>query len=140
MVRISALLAATGASLVSSLPVDPHNNPGASVVSVAYSGNGCPQGSSNNLVSNGEGLTFSFNNFNAELNSGNSGANCEVHLTINGNGVPGWQLRLSSVEVEGDLNESNDASVTINTNAFWSESAATTVSRLPRTASWSNVG
>jgi hypothetical protein len=52
--------------------------------------------------------------------------NCAVHITSAG-GTPGWQVAVSQITYEGDVNLRGRSELDTYTQVFWSESAASTV-------------
>jgi Domain of unknown function (DUF4360) len=96
------------------------------ILSVTYSGSGCPQDSNNGMTADANNLNFSFPSFNARFNSQGDNVNCQIHLSLGG-GAPGWQLSLEQVNVKGTLWEADDAQVAFYTTVFWSQTASDTV-------------
>jgi hypothetical protein len=121
---------ALGSSLAAGAPTaDPPAAP--AIVSVTYSGNGCPQGSRNEMYGDEDTLNFAFHDFDARFGADGRSTNCQVHLNLVGGG-PGWALSLETVNVKGALSESADAEVSFYTTSFWSQTASDTITKTRR--------
>jgi hypothetical protein len=108
-------------------PADPPAAP--TVIQAVYSGNGCPQGSRNELRPDTDSLDVAMYAFNG--NFGDTGSmNCEVHLTLSG-GAPGWALSLETVRTTGLLRQNPGTEVAFFTTVYWSQTAANTVRAVP---------
>ncbi|KAI1415766.1 hypothetical protein F5Y13DRAFT_206712 [Hypoxylon sp. FL1857] len=94
------------------------------IVSVSYSGSGCPSSAP------GVDQTGDFNNIALRMNAfeartttiADSSVNCQAHLSIAGSAA-GWQVGVKDVSVKGHLILDPGASLDYYVQSFWSEDA-----------------
>ncbi|KAL7629065.1 hypothetical protein AAE478_000583 [Parahypoxylon ruwenzoriense] len=134
--RSTSLISLLTASLAaaSPLPADPSGQtdvPASSprVVSISYSGSGCPSASpAVERSGSDDALSFKLNAFEAKVPgaAADSSVNCQVHLQLAGASA-GWQLGVRDVAVKGHLLLDPGASLDWYVTSFWSEDAGKTV-------------
>jgi hypothetical protein len=95
-----------------------------SITRFVFSGTGCPNDSGSvrldtSTLGDYAGVSFT------QLR-GSDTDNCAVHITSAG-GTPGWQVAVSQITYEGDVNLRGRSELDTYTQVFWSESAASTV-------------
>ncbi|KAI0008575.1 hypothetical protein F4779DRAFT_641533 [Xylariaceae sp. FL0662B] len=100
------------------------------IVSVSYSGSGCPSSSPAVDRTTGSGAVeaFRLNGFKAETtpSASTSSVNCQVHLQLTGASA-GWQVGVGDVVVRGRLVLDPGARLEYYVTSFWSEDAGETV-------------
>ncbi|OTB03723.1 hypothetical protein M426DRAFT_23457 [Hypoxylon sp. CI-4A] len=105
-------------------------NPPPRIVSVSYSGSGCPSASPAVDRSGGfEDISLRLNSFEARTSGASvadSSVNCQAHLSIAGSAA-GWQVGVKDVSVKGHLVLDPGARLDYYVTSFWSESAERTV-------------
>jgi hypothetical protein len=95
------------------------------ITRIVFSGSGCPNDSGSvksDTVTLGDTAGVSF----SEL-KGTDTDNCAVHIQSSG-GTPGWQVAVSQITYEGDVNLRGHSELDTFTQIFWSDNAANTVS------------
>lgn len=95
------------------------------ITKLVFSGTGCPNDSGSVKADTGTlgdsaGVSFS------QL-KGTDTDNCAVHVTSSG-GSPGWQVAVSQITYEGNVNLRGNSELDTFTQVFWSENAGNTVS------------
>ncbi|KAI1461552.1 hypothetical protein F4805DRAFT_237403 [Annulohypoxylon moriforme] len=97
------------------------------IVSVSYSGSGCPSASPAVDRTGGfEDISLRLNSFEARTTTAaDSSVNCQAHLSIAG-GAAGWQVGVKDVYVKGHLVLDPGASLDYYVTSFWSEDAGRT--------------
>jgi hypothetical protein len=95
-----------------------------SITRLVFSGTGCPNDSGSvksdsSTLGDYAGVSFS------QLR-GTDTDNCAVHITSTG-GTPGWQVAVSQITYEGNVNLRGRSELDTYTQVFWSESAGSTV-------------
>ncbi|OTA69561.1 hypothetical protein K449DRAFT_447284 [Hypoxylon sp. EC38] len=94
------------------------------IVSVSYSGSGCPS-SAPGVEQTGDinGIALRMNVFEARTTTiADSSVNCQAHLSIAGSAA-GWQVGVKDVSVKGHLILDPGASLDYYVQSFWSEDA-----------------
>lgn len=126
------------ASLAAAAPAAPAANPQLTtrdapsppprIVSVSYSGSGCPSASpAVDRTGEFDDISLRLNSFEARTTSvADSSVNCQAHLSIAGSAA-GWQVGVKDVYVKGHLVLDPGASVDYYVTSFWSEDADKTV-------------
>ncbi|KAI1079211.1 hypothetical protein F5B20DRAFT_545474 [Whalleya microplaca] len=131
---LAAAAAAPSSLLTPQSPFTPRDAPGdlPRIVSVSYSGSGCPS-SSPAVERTGSGFNdvgFQLNGFEAQTTPAASPAassvNCQVHLQAAGASA-GWQVGVAEVVVRGHLVLDPGARLEYYVSSFWSEDAGDTV-------------
>lgn len=105
-------------------------SPAPRVVSVSYSGNGCPSASPAVDRSGGfDDIALRMNAFEATTAGAvaDTSVNCQAHLSISGTAA-GWQVGVKEVSVQGHLVLDPGAELDYYVTSFWSEDAGKTVS------------
>ncbi|KAI2782456.1 hypothetical protein F4815DRAFT_40555 [Daldinia loculata] len=122
------------ASLAAAAPAAPAANPQLTtrdapsppprIVSVSYSGSGCPSASpAVDRTGEFDDISLRLNSFEARTTSvADSSVNCQAHLSIAGSAA-GWQVGVKDVYVKGHLVLDPGASVDYYVTSFWSEDA-----------------
>ncbi|KAI1761101.1 hypothetical protein GGR53DRAFT_44545 [Hypoxylon sp. FL1150] len=103
-------------------------SPAPQVVSVSYSGNGCPSASPAVDRSGGfDDIALRLNAFEATTAGtvADTSVNCQAHLSISG-AAAGWQVGVKDVYVQGHLVLDPGAELDYYVTSFWSEDAAKT--------------
>lgn len=102
------------------------------VVSVSYSGNGCPSAAPAVDRTGGfDDPALRLNAFEARSTTiADSSVNCQAHLAIAG-AAAGWQVGVRDVAVRGHLELDPGASLDYYVTSFWSEDAGRTVRCYP---------
>ncbi|KAI6090181.1 hypothetical protein F4821DRAFT_37838 [Hypoxylon rubiginosum] len=104
-------------------------SPAPRVVSVSYSGNGCPSASPAVDRSGGfDDIALRMNAFEATTAGAvaDTSVNCQAHLSISGTAA-GWQVGVKEVSVQGHLVLDPGAELDYYVTSFWSEDAGKTV-------------
>ncbi|OTB15647.1 hypothetical protein K445DRAFT_301091 [Daldinia sp. EC12] len=98
------------------------------IVSVSYSGSGCPSSAPAVDRTGGfDDISLRLNSFEARTTSvADSSVNCQAHLSIAGSAA-GWQVGVKDVFVKGHLVLDPGASLDYYVTSFWSEDAEKTV-------------
>ncbi|KAI1648630.1 uncharacterized protein F4817DRAFT_314592 [Daldinia loculata] len=94
------------------------------IVSVSYSGSGCPSASpAVDRTGEFDDISLRLNSFEARTTSvADSSVNCQAHLSIAGSAA-GWQVGVKDVYVKGHLVLDPGASLDYYVTSFWSEDA-----------------
>jgi hypothetical protein len=95
------------------------------ITRIVFSGTGCPNDSGSvksDTITLGDTAGVSF----TEL-KGTDTDNCAVHIQSSG-GTPGWQVAVSQITYEGNVNLRGNSELDTFTQIFWSDNAANTVS------------
>jgi hypothetical protein len=104
------------------------------MVSITFSGNGCPQGANNTVSANGGTLTFTYNDYSVILGGpeGRAAAtsNCQAHISFD-QGIPGYALTVQSVSGRGLMYATPNVTLSVLTTLFWSQNASNTVRPCP---------
>lgn len=119
---LSSLAAA--APTASTLTTRDAPSPPPRIVSVSYSGSGCPS-SAPGVDQTGDinGIALRMNAFEARTTTiADSSVNCQAHLSIAGSAA-GWQVGVKDVSVKGHLVLDPGASLDYYVQSFWSEDA-----------------
>ncbi|KAI0852589.1 hypothetical protein F5Y00DRAFT_176138 [Daldinia vernicosa] len=102
------------------------------IVSVSYSGSGCPSASPAVDRTGGfDDISLRLNSFEARTSTTSGGApadasvNCQAHLSIAGSAA-GWQVGVKDVYVKGHLVLDPGAALDYYVTSFWSEDAGKT--------------
>jgi hypothetical protein len=98
-----------------------------SITRIVFSGTGCPNDSASvksDTATLGDTAGVSF----TEL-KGTDTDNCAVHIQSSG-GTAGWQVAVSQITYEGNVNLRGNSELDTFTQIFWSDNAANTVSPL----------
>jgi hypothetical protein len=95
------------------------------ITKIVFSGSGCPNDSGSvradtPTLGDSAGVSFS-------ALKGDDTDNCAVHIQSSG-ATPGWQVAVSQITYEGDVNLRGRSELDTFTQVFWSENAANTVS------------
>jgi hypothetical protein len=98
-----------------------------SITKIVFSGTGCPNDSGSvksdtGTLGDSAGVSFT------QL-KGTDTDNCAVHIQSAG-GSAGWQVAVSQITYEGDVNLKGNSQLDTFTQIFWSENAGNTVSQL----------
>ncbi|KAI1482613.1 hypothetical protein F4774DRAFT_428911 [Daldinia eschscholtzii] len=98
------------------------------IVSVSYSGSGCPSSAPAVDRTGGfDDISLRLNSFEARTTSvADSSVNCQAHLSIAGSAA-GWQVGVKDVFVKGHLVLDPGASLDYYVTSFWSEDAEKTI-------------
>ncbi|KAI0896975.1 hypothetical protein F4806DRAFT_495483 [Annulohypoxylon nitens] len=121
---LSSLAAATPLALIPREAPSPPPR----IVSVSYSGSGCPSASPAVDRTGGfDDISLRMNSFEARTtNIQDSSVNCQAHLSISGSAA-GWQVGVKDVYVKGHLVLDPGASLDYFVTSFWSEDADRTI-------------
>jgi hypothetical protein len=95
------------------------------ITRIVFSGSGCPNDSGSvkaDTPTLGDNAGVSFSQL-----KGTDTDNCAVHIQSSG-GTPGWQVAVSQITYEGDVNLRGNSELDTFTQIFWSENAGDTVS------------
>jgi hypothetical protein len=98
------------------------------ITKLVFSGTGCPNDGGSvksDSATLGDYASVSFTQL-----KGTDTDNCAVHIQSAG-GSPGWQVAVSQITYEGDVNLRGNSELDTFTQIFWSDNAANTVSLLP---------
>jgi len=93
------------------------------ITKIVFSGTGCPNDSGSvraDTATLGDTAGVSFTQL-----SGDDTDNCAVHIQSAG-GSPGWQVAVSQITYEGDVNLKGNSELDTYTQIFWSENAGNT--------------
>ncbi|KAI0890209.1 uncharacterized protein GGS22DRAFT_9641 [Annulohypoxylon maeteangense] len=127
--RTSPLLFLSGltAAAPATLTTREAPSPPPRIVSVSYSGSGCPSASPAVDRTGGfEDIALRMNSFEARTTTAaDSSVNCQAHLSIAGSAA-GWQVGVKDVYVKGHLVLDPGASLDYYVTSFWSEDAGRT--------------
>jgi hypothetical protein len=96
-----------------------------SITKLVFSGTGCPNDSGSvksDTATLGDNAGVSFSQL-----KGSDTDNCAVHIQSSG-GSAGWQVAVSQITYEGDVNLKGNSQLDTFTQVFWSDNAANTVS------------
>jgi hypothetical protein len=102
-----------------------------SITRIVFSGTGCPNDSGSvksDSATLGDSAGVSFSQL-----KGTDTDNCAVHIQSSG-GSSGWQVAVSQITYEGDVNLKGNSQLDTFTQIFWSDNAANTVSQPVREA------
>ncbi|KAI8962167.1 hypothetical protein F5Y11DRAFT_347739 [Daldinia sp. FL1419] len=118
------LLSALAAAAPAPLTTRDAPSPPPRIVSVSYSGSGCPSSSPAVDRTGGfDDISLRLNSFEARTTSvADSSVNCQAHLSIAGSAA-GWQVGVKDVYVKGHLDLDPGASLDYYVTSFWSEDA-----------------
>lgn len=121
---LSSLAAATPLTLIPREAPSPPPR----IVSVSYSGSGCPSASPAVDRTGGfDDISLRMNSFEARTTTiQDSSVNCQAHLSISGSAA-GWQVGVKDVYVKGHLVLDPGASLDYFVTSFWSEDADRTI-------------
>ncbi|KAI1656707.1 hypothetical protein F4813DRAFT_362909 [Daldinia decipiens] len=128
LLPIFASLAAAAPAANPQLTTRDAPSPPPRIVSVSYSGSGCPSASPAVDRTGGfDDISLRMNSFEARTTSvADSSVNCQAHLAIAGSAA-GWQVGVKDVYVKGHLVLDPGASLDYYVTSFWSEDADNTV-------------
>ncbi|KAI2613825.1 uncharacterized protein GGS25DRAFT_516685 [Hypoxylon fragiforme] len=122
-------LLTTASPLKTLTTLDAPPSPPPRIISVSYSGSGCPSSSPSVDRTGGfEDTSLRLNAFEARAPGApeTASANCQAHLSIAGAAAPGWQVGVRDVYVRGHLVLDPGAAVDYYVTSFWSEDAGVT--------------
>ncbi|KAF3065145.1 hypothetical protein GL218_02048 [Daldinia childiae] len=124
LLPIFASLAAAAPAANPQLTTRDAPSPPPRIVSVSYSGSGCPSASPAVDRTGGfDDISLRLNSFEARTTSAaDSSVNCQAHLSIAGSAA-GWQVGVKDVYVKGHLVLDPGASLDYYVTSFWSEDA-----------------